>query len=185
MSPTCTQAGENPDGWMSNLGRAGGTRTHDPRIISLDSDMTFRSYECCYVPLFPGSTRRCVGSVPPGSGPCRTYPSRVPPTTGIGRADSVSPAPPCGGRINAAQRRDVLVRARGVAPLCSSPPLLRCRRRLTQEQKKLWGPRVCVGWTGEPSSVLVSWVGGARAVDRGSGDASAGLGACVAFAHLG
>jgi hypothetical protein len=86
-------------GWMSNLGRAGGTRTHDPRIMSLDFNILSHSRRCCFVPVRPGSIDPRIRYAPPGSVAPHACPSRVPPTSVVALTPPSLPPRGCVGGI--------------------------------------------------------------------------------------
>ena len=86
-------------GWMSNLGRAGGNRTHDPRNMSLYPDMPTHINGNRFDLSCPTSARSPCPTTPPRVAECRP----APPTTNGGgrdherRAPRTSPATgPCG-----------------------------------------------------------------------------------------
>ena len=80
IQPVSRKIANERRSWMPNLGRVGGTRTHDPRIMSLHSDMLTRTCGSCFVPPCPDSPGRRIRTVPPCSVPCQRYRSRGPPT---------------------------------------------------------------------------------------------------------
>jgi hypothetical protein len=115
-------------GWMSNLGRAGGTRTHDPRIMSLGFDILPHASGYCFVPQCPGSASHRIRSVPPGCVACQPHPSHLPPaTSSAGLTASLPPVVVMGGR-NGAWRCGLVVRPRGRDAPYSSP-CSHCSRR--------------------------------------------------------
>ncbi len=102
---------------MSNLGRAGGTRTHDPRIMSLHSNILARIYWLCFVPFRPSSTGRRVRSVPSGSVPFQRYRSQGPPAIVAAFRGHVPRARRAGGRDYVGWCHCVTPDAGGVARL--------------------------------------------------------------------
>jgi hypothetical protein len=64
MREETTHGAGQPCSWMSNLDGAGGTRTHDPRIMSLHFDIMPRACLCCFMLFRPVLPWRRIRAVP-------------------------------------------------------------------------------------------------------------------------